>query len=531
MIALLLAAAFDLVLAGGRIVDGTGAPWFRGDVGIRRDQIAAVGDLSKRSAKRRIDVRGMAIAPGFIDLLGQSELNVLVDPRAESKIRQGITTELTGEGVSPAPMNQAWIHENEDWLRKYGLKVDWTDLSGYFRRLRRTQPAINVAVLVGAGQVRGAVLGFQDVQPTPEQLAKMEALVEAAMSQGAFGLSTGLIYQPGSFAKTEELVALARVAARHGGIYATHLRSEGKRIGAALDEAFEIAAQARLPVEIWHLKVSGKSQWGSMKDVIARIDRARGEGIDVTADVYPYVASSNGLAANLPEWVHEGGTDAMIGRLRDPALRPRIAQAVRDGGFSPDDILLLSAIEPSVRRFLGKRLSDVARELGKAPEEALMDLVAEDRANVRVARFGMNEDDLQLALRQPYVAFDTDSGAVALDGPLAREGAHPRAYATTARILARYVRDLRLFSLEEAVRKMTSLPARRLGLWDRGLLRPGMYADLVVFDPEQVEDTATFEHPNEYPRGIDLVIVNGRIALEGGKRTSVRAGRPLLHPP
>jgi N-acyl-D-aspartate/D-glutamate deacylase len=221
----------------------------------------------------------------------------------------------------------------------------------------------------------------------------------------------------------------------------------------------------------------------------------------------------------------------MIGRLRDPALRPRIAQAVRDGGFSPDDILLLSAIEPSVRRFLGKRLSEVARELGKAPEEALMDLVAEDRANVRVARFGMNEDDLQLALRQPYVAFDTDSGAVALDGPLAREGAHPRAYATTARILARYVRDLRLFSLEEAVRKMTSLPARRLGLWDRGLLRPGMYADLVVFDPEQVEDTATFEHPNEYPRGIDLVIVNGRIALEGGKRTSVRAGRPLLRPP
>src|SRR5436309_3295559 len=321
MIALLCAAVFDLILSGARVVDGTGSPWFRADVGIRGDSIAAVGDLSREKTKRRVELRDLAIAPGFIDLLGQSELNVLIDPREESKVRQGITTELTGEGISPAPMNAAWIHEQEPWLRKYKLKIDWMDLSGYFRRLQEARPSINEALLVGAGQVRGIVLGFKDLQPDEKQLAAMQKLVDIAMRQGAFGVSSGLIYQPGSFARTSELIALAKVAAKHRGIYASHIRSESKRIGDALDEAFTIAREARVPVEIWHLKVSGRANWGRMKEVVGRIEAARAAGLDVTADMYPWIASANGLDATIPDWAHEGGVDAMVPRIRDPEQR------------------------------------------------------------------------------------------------------------------------------------------------------------------------------------------------------------------
>jgi dihydroorotase/N-acyl-D-amino-acid deacylase len=534
MIAFLLvlfaaAPSYDLVVSGGRLIDGTGAPWVRADVGIRRDRIAAIGDLSAAPAKNRIDARGLAVAPGFIDLLGQSELSVLVDPRAESKIRQGITSELTGEGISPAPMNDAWVHEKEDWLRKYRLKVDWTDLRGYFRRLRRARPAINVGVMVGAAQVRGVVLGFGDVQPDAQQLARMQQLVEEAMEQGALGLSTGLIYQPGSFAKTDELIALAQVAAKHGGFYATHLRSEGARIFEALDEAFAISRAASIPVEIWHLKV-GRSHWGHMQEVVARIERARASGIDVTADAYPYVASANGLHASLPEWVNAGGVDDLVARLRDPALRDRIAKETgRD--LDADSILLVSCVDPGLKKYMGKRLSDVAREMGLSPELALMQLVAQDRGKVGVARFMMKEEDVQTALRQPWVAADTDYGARAADGPFGGEGAHPRAFGTMARILGHYVRDVKLFTLEEAVRKITSLPARRIGIWDRGVLRPGAYADVVVFDPDRIEDTATFEQPQKYPPGIETVVVNGRVVLHQGKRTAERPGRPLLRSP
>ena len=529
MIAALL--VFDLILSGGRVIDGTGAPWFRADVGIRGDRIAAVGDLSKAKARRRIEVRELAVAPGFIDMLGQSELTLLVDPRAESKIRQGITTELTGEGISAAPMNAAWIHEDEAWLKKHRLTIDWKDLRGYFRRLRAVRPAINLATLVGAAQVRGLVLGMGDVQPTAAQLARMEKLVEQAMAQGAFGLSTGLIYQPGSYARTPELVALARAAARHHGFYATHLRSEGSKILEALDEAFSISREAGIPVEVWHLKVGGKSNWGRMREVVAKIEEARAQGVDVTADAYPYVASANGLSASIPDWAHDGGVDAMIARIRDPPQRARILAEIR-ADLSPDDILLLSAVAPEARKFVGKRLSEVATLLGKPPEEALLDLVALDRAQVGVARFGMSEDDVQLALRQPWVAVDTDYGARATDGPwLGKGSAHPRAFGTMARVLGRYVRELKLLGLEEAVRKLTSLPARRLGLQDRGVLRTGMYADLVVFDPATVADTATFEQPLQYPLGIKAVVVNGKLALLDGKRTRERAGRPLLHAP
>ncbi|HEY5678192.1 MAG TPA: D-aminoacylase [Myxococcales bacterium] len=529
MIALLCAAVFDLILSGGRVVDGTGAPWFRADVGIRGDAIAAVGDLSHARARRRIELHGLCLSPGFIDMLGQSELNALVDPREESKVRQGITTELTGEGVSPAPMDAAWIHEQEPWLDKYHLKIDWKDLAGYFRRLRRARPSINEAVLVGAAQVRGVVLGFSDVQPDAAQLAKMEKLVDKAMRQGAFGVSTGLIYQPGSFARTPELIALARVAARHHGFYASHIRSEGKKIAEALDEAFTIGREASLPVEIWHLKVAGRANWGRMKEVVGRIEAARASGLDVTANMYPYLASANGLDATIPDWAHEGGVDAMLARIRDPAQRARMVHEI-EGDFHPEDILILSAVNPEVKKYAGKRLDEVAKEMGKPPAEALVDLVAMDKANVGVARFGMSEDDVKLGLSQPWVSLDTDYGGMGIDGPFAAEGsAHPRAFGSAARMLGRYARDERLFTMEEAVRKMTSLPARRLGLQDRGVLRAGMKADLVVFDPSTVRDAASFEKPFAYPEGIPFVLVNGKLVLDGGKRTRARPGRPLLH--
>jgi len=359
----------------------------------------------------------------------------------------------------------------------------------------------------------------------------MQKLVDAAMRQGAFGVSSGLIYQPGSFARTPELIALAKIAAQHGGIYATHIRSESKKIGEALEEAFTIAREARVPVEIWHLKISGRANWGRMKEVVGRIEAARAAGLDVTADMYPWIASANGLDASIPDWAHEGGVDAMVARIRDPAQRAKMIREI-ETELHAEDILLLSAVNPEVKKHVGKRLDAAARDMGKTPAEALVDLVAMDRANVGVARFGMSEEDVRLGLSQPWVAMDTDYGAMAIDGPFAAEGsAHPRAFASTARILGHYARDERLFSMEEAVRKMTSLPARRLGLQDRGLIRAGMKADLVAFDPATVRDTATFEKPMAYPEGIPYVVVNGKFVLDNGRRTRERPGRPLRHSP
>ena len=530
MIALL--AAFDLILSGGRVVDGTGAPWFRADVGIRADTIAAIGDLSREKAKQRIELHDAMISPGFIDMLGQSELQALVDPREESKVRQGITTELSGEGISPAPMNAAWIHEQQPWLDKYNLKIDWKDLDGYWKRLRRARPSINEAILVGAAQVRGVVLGMGDVQPTAAQLVEMQKLVEQAMKQGAFGVSTGLIYQPGSYAKTPELIALAQSAAKFHGIYATHMRSEAKKIADALDETFSIAREAHIPVEIWHLKVSGHANWGRMREVIEKIQTARAAGLDVSADMYPYVASANGLDATVPDWAHAGGVDEMVKRIHDPAQRARMIAEIEAEGLHAEDILILAAVHPEVKKLVGQRLDKIAQQLNEKPAEALVDLVALDRASTGVARFGMNEDDVRLGLAQSFVSMCTDYGAMAPDGPFAAEGsAHPRAFASAARMLGHYARDEKLFSVEEAVRKMTSLPARRLGLQDRGIVRAGMKADLVVFEPMEVQDTATFEKPLEYPAGIRDVLVNGKLVLQEGKRTSARPGRALLHVP
>ena len=537
--ALLSAAAAavpcDILFAGGRVVDGTGAPWYRADVCVVGDRIAAVGPLGDRPARRRIDAARLVVAPGFIDMLGQSEYNVLVDGRAASKITQGITTEITGEGGSIAPVNARMVAEGAETWAHYGVKPNWTTLAGYFKEFQRRGSTINLGTFVGAAQVREYVLGKRDVQPAPAQLQRMVALVDAAMDQGALGLSTSLIYPPGSYARTPELVALARAAARHGGIYATHIRDEGPKEMAALDEAFTIGREAGIPVEIWHLKCAGRRNWGRMGEVVAAIERARAAGLDVSADMYPYVASGNGLDNTVPQWAHDGGVPKMIERFHDPKLRARILREIREGGAGsegwksrpPQDILIISVMNPDLRKWTGKRLSQVASEMGKPPEEALLDLVEADHANVFVARFSMNEDDLQVAMRKPWVAFDLDAGATAVDGPLGVDRHHPRAFGSMPRVLGRYVRELKVLRLEEAVRKMTSLPAGRMRFRDRGVLRPGMAADITVFDPERIRDVATFEDPNRYSEGVSYVVVNGRIVLDDGKLTAERPGRVL----
>jgi len=523
----------DLVIANGRIVDGSGSPWFRADLGIRGDRIVAIGKLSGTAASRRIDVQNRMVAPGFIDLLGQSQLFLLIDNRAESKIRQGITTEITGEGTSVAPVSEPALSQMKSFLERFRLRVDWKDLSGYARRFAANRSAINIGTFVGAAQVRIAVLGLGDVQPSAVQLSEMEKLVETAMRQGAYGVSSALIYPPGSYAKTPELIALAKVATKYGGVYASHIRGEADDEMAAIDEALAIGREARIPVEIWHLKVAGRNNWGKMKELLARLERARSEGIDVAANMYPYDAAHNGLSANIPDWAQAGGLDAMIGRFKDQALRAKIKSELWRGGVgeeAPERILLISCVNPALKKYMGKRLSAVAQEMGRSPEDALLDLIELAHARIDVVRFVMSEDDVQLGLKQPWISLGIDDPAMAVDGPLAEQGGHPRGFGSAPRLLGHYARELHLFSVEEAVRKMTSQPAQRMGLYDRGLLRPGMAADVVVFDPAIVRDVATYEDPRRYSEGIEYVIINGKVVLDADKMTQERPGRFLKHP-
>jgi N-acyl-D-amino-acid deacylase len=524
---------YDIILENGRVVDGTGAPWFRADVAILKDRIVAVGDLQGAVAKERIDVHEHFVAPGFIDMLGQSPVSLLIDPRAESKIRQGITTELSGEGMSVAPMTKAVSAEFEDRLAVYHLRVDWTDLGSYWKRFRAARPAINLGTIVGAGQLRAAVMGFGQGSPTPEQLLRMQIELRKQMRQGAFGLGSALLYPPGSYATTDELVALAQAAAGWGGLYATHIRDEEDGVLDALEEAIRIGKRARIPVEIWHLKVAGKKNWGRMAEVVKRIELARAEGVDIAADVYPYLAGMNNLTADLPGWAMADGTEAMLERLRNKEQRALIEVEVTNGWADadvPERIRVTSCVLPEAKPAEGKTVAELAKARGVTPAAALVDLVLADRGNTDVIRFWVDEPDLRLAMRQPWTSFGSDAAAVAVDGPLAAEGTHPRTFGSMPRVLGTYVREQALFPLEEAVRKMTSLPAARLGLADRGLLRAGMAADVVVFDGATVAATATYQNPRQYPLGVELVLVNGQIVLRDGIRTEARPGRPLLHP-
>ena len=504
----------------------------RADVGVRGERVVAVGDLANAPARRRIEVSARVVTPGFIDLLGQSALDVLIDGRAEAKIRQGITTVLHVEGESVAPIDPGALEEWRDFDAKFHLAIDWQTLDGYWERLHHARPSIRVATLVGAKSVRAFVLGRGNVQPAPDQLRRMKGEVEAGMRQGAFGVGSSLPYAVSRYATTDELVALAEAAGRYHGFYATHVRSEGDGIIEAIDEAIEIGRRAQVPVEIWHLKVWGKRNWGRMKDVVARIARARAAGLDISANVYPYLVAANPLSADLPAWASDGGREAMLARLQDPVQRQRIEQEIQASWApdEPDRITIGGSVTGKLAAFKGKTLTAVARELQLRPSAALVELLVRDRANVMAFREFGSEEDLVLALVQPWTAMGTDWGAPAVDGPLATGWPHPRAFGTTARILGRYVREQRLLSLEEAVRKMTSLPAQRLDVPDLGIIRPGALADLVVLDPERVIDTATFERPFAYPTGFDMVIVGGQIVLEHGVRTDARPGGPLLRP-
>jgi dihydroorotase/N-acyl-D-amino-acid deacylase len=525
----------DLLLAGGRVVDGTGAPWFRADVCVVGDRIDAVGRLGDRKAVRRIDASGLVVAPGFIDMLGQSEYNVLVDGRAASKITQGITTEITGEGTAIAPVNARMIAEGQEAYDHYGVTPKWTTLAGYFDEFERRGVAINLGTFVGAGGVRTLVVGRENRAATPAEIEAMEAAVAQAMEDGALGLSTSLIYVPSAYASTEEIIALARVAARYGGTYITHQRNEDDTIDASLDEVFRIAREAGIQTEIYHLKTAGRRNFGEMPAVLKRIEKARAEGLDVTADQYPWTASSNSLDASLPLWVREGGAERMVARLSDPATRARARSDFlkEHEGVWPEHaaaILITSVLSPRLKEYEGKTIADIAAAEARDPVDVIMDVVTADRGNTGRVTFSMSEDDVRAALAHPLVSFCTDSGAMAEDGILSQEKSHPRAWGSAPRILGKYVREERLLTLEEAIRKMTSLPASRMRLHDRGLLRPGMMADLVAFDPERVRERSTYADPNHYSEGIPYVAVNGVLVVDSGRITAARPGRVLRGP-
>jgi len=530
----------DFILEGGRVADGTGAPLFSADVAVKDGRVAAIGRLAGRAAKRRIDARGLVVAPGFIDLLGQSEYNVLVDPRAASKITQGITTEVTGEGDSIAPLDPKAIEEGRDTWKKYGVFPDWTTLYGYFKSLERRGTAINMATFVGSGGVRAMVVGRENRPATPAEITKMEQIVDQAMREGALGVSSSLQYIPNIYSSTEELIALSKVAARYGGAYFTHQRSETGRIDASLDEVFRIAKEAGIRTQIWHLKTAYRPNFGRMPAVLKRIEEARAQGIDVAANQYPYTRASNGLDACLPPWVREGGREALLKRLAEPAVRERVKadmeRATTDwenqyaGSGGAEGIMIASVLAENLKPLEGKTIAEVAAAQKKDPRDVVIDVVLADRANTACIISIMDEADVRAALAHPLVSFGTDSGAHATDGILSKEGSHPRGWGSAARILGHYVREQKVLRLEEAIRKMTSFAAEAAGLSDRGILRTGFPADLAVFDPETVKDRSTFTQPNQYSEGFRYVAVNGTLVVDDGKLTGKTPGKGLRGP-
>jgi N-acyl-D-amino-acid deacylase len=539
---LLFAAAtapYDLVIRNGHVIDGTGSPWYAADIAIRAGKIAAIGNLAGAPARRTLDAHGMVVAPGFIDMLGQSETTILDNPHLPSKIFQGITTEITGEGSSIAPLNARILKADHVAWEHYGIKPTWTTFRDYFARLRRQGMGINLATYVGATQVRRMVLGDDDRAPNPAELERMKSLVRDAMREGAVGLSTSLQYAPAPYAKTEELIALAAEAAKLGGIYASHIRDEGDAILPALDEAFRIGREANIPVEIWHLKAAGKSNWGRMPEIVARIDAARQSGLDVAADTYGYPAAFNSFSAVIPPWAHDGGDKKLIERLKDPAMRARIRKELETPSREwnnewqqvkgPESFILSAVQNPKLLPLQGKSIAEIARLWNKDPIDTVFDILIEDEAFTMVGMFIMDEPDVALAIRQPWVSICNDSQGAALDGVLGKEHPHPRAYGTFPRILRKYVREEKLLTLEDAIRKFTALPAQRMRFADRGVLKAGMWADVVVFDPDTVRDLATFDQPNQLSEGMRFVLVNGVPVIEEGKMTNALPGKVLTH--
>ena len=538
----LFSQQYDYLIRNGHIVDGSGNPWFQGDVGVVNDKIVFIGDApAAAKAKRVIDAKGLIVAPGFVDMLGQSEEDLLIDPRGESKLRQGVTTEITGEGDTVAPLNDRIKKDAADFAEHFHLKIDWSDLNGYFRRLAEAKPGLNLGTYVGAAQVRNYVIGTTNRPPTPEELQQMQTLVEQAMEQGAMGVSSALMYAPGEYAKTDELVALASAAAKHGGIYASHIRNESDTEMDAIREVEQIAREANIPAEIFHLKVAGKENWGKMPQVLAEIQKARDSGLDITADQYPYIASATSLGAVIPARYHEGGPDAFVKRLQDPKVRQEIRALLNNANDHSYDnmwlgtgggkgILVISVLNPALKKFEGKTIEQIAQLENKDQLDAIFDMVIADHDNTGAVYFEMNENDLKLAMREPWVSVGTDYGEMAEDGPLSESKSHPRAWGSFARILGTYVRDQHVLRMEDAIRKFSSLPAQREKLDRRGLLRNGYFADITIFDPATVHDVATFADPNHPSAGFKYVFVNGVLSVEDDKLTGQTGGRPLRGP-
>ena len=531
---------YDIVIRNGTIYDGSGSAPFQGDLAIQGDTIAAVGSLGEARGRTEIEAEGLAVAPGFINMLSWATESLIEDGRSQSGIRQGVTLEVFGEGSSMGPLNESM---KEEMLKQQGdiqFDIPWTTLSEYLQHLVDRGVSPNVASFVGATTVREHVVGYHDRSPSPEELEQMRSLVREAMEQGALGVGSALIYAPGSFASTEELTELAKVAAEYGGMYISHLRSEGDRLLEAVDELINIARDASIHAEIYHLKAAGKSNWSKLQEVIEKVEAAQQQGLQITADMYNYTAGKTGLDAAMPLWVQEGGLDAWVTRLKDPAVRRRVRQEMAAPGAdwenlylaagSADNLILVEFKNDSLKPLTGKTLAEVAQIRGKSPEDTAMDLVIEDDSQVGTVYFLMSEENVKKKIALPWVSFASDAGSVATEGVFLRSNPHPRTYGNFARLLGKYVREERIIPLEEAIRRMTSLPASNLKLKGRGSLEPGSFADVVIFDPEKIQDHSSYDNPHQYSTGVVHVWVNGQQVLEDGEHTGATPGKVLRGP-
>jgi N-acyl-D-aspartate/D-glutamate deacylase len=528
---------YDLVITGGSVMNGDGTPAVSADIGIRGGRISSIGSLAGAAAGRRIDASGLAVAPGFIDMHNHSDYTILLEPKAESMIRQGVTTMVLGESRSAGPLKAG----AGDTQAMQGVSVDWTTLGGYFARLERQHMATNIASYVGEEQVWTHVKGYGQSPATPVELEAMKTLIAQAMEEGAMGLSTALLMPPSSLATTGNLTELAKVAKQHGGIYSSHIRDEGEGVFQAIAEAIQVGKDAQIPVDIIHMKIAHKKLWGRASEIIAMVQKARDEGHDIQANVYPYTAGQNNLSSIIPPWAHDGGREKLLERLRDPGARQRLRKEILSGlpnwynhylatGDGWGGMLLVSLRNDRNKPFQGKRMSDLIQARGGEPVDVLFDVLVEENGSVPTVFFHHSEPDMQLVMKQPWTSIGSDGSAVSVDGPTGRTHPHPRYYGTFPRVLGRYVRELKVLTLPEAVRKMTSMNADKIGIKDRGRLREGMWADITIFDPDHVIDRATFENPHQYPVGIPYVIVNGELTIDNERHTGALAGRVLYGP-
>ena len=520
---------YDVLIRGGTVYDGTGSAPVKADVGIQGDRIVALGRLAAKDARTVVEAKGLAVAPGFINMLSWSNESLIADGRSQSEIRQGVTLEVMGEGSSMGPLNEDMKRRLRNGQIDVKYPIEWTTLSEYLRYLERCGISTNVASFIGAATIRQHVLGLGDVQPTPAQLEEMRELVRREMEAGALGIGSALIYSPGTYAKTEELIELCKVAAKYQGKYTSHLRSEDVRILEAVEELIRISREAGIPAEIHHLKASGRGNWKRMDAVLERVERARAEGLPITANMYPYAASSTGLSARIPSWAHDGGPEALYKRIQDPATREKIAKEMRKAGVPPPAIFVRFRT-PELRPLVGKTLAEVAASRGRDEVDTTLDLVLADRSRVTSVFFTMSEENIAKQFRRPWVSLSSDGASMASEGVFLQSSTHPRAYGSFARFLGKYVRDEKLMPLEEGVRRLTGLPATNLGLEGRGFLREGMFADVVVFDPAAVADKATYENPHQYAVGVHHVFVNGVQVLKDGEHTGAKPGRAVWGP-